>query len=485
MPSESYLQFANITYVELEPFMIKKNTPDKMIPIPNPTNPTEIWGNQHVRLPFYSKNETRTDKKWDLIKNALKSPIRNVKDLERCVSSYWEIKNFNSLRIYVNGLSPQTNNYFFNKILPKMIEYLINMTECTLTSPIPLLQHHQSFASLTFSQFQIFILLINAFFCTYPEKLSSDKIPKINFDELFYSNSVSDDKKVEKIKCLINYFVRVMKYDKYKINLVTFIRKCIPQNKMPRWNMEAEKLAYLTVNSNVNIEDQEYTLQVDFANYLVGGGVLSYGLVQEEILFLIYPELLVCRLFNEKLADNQVLFITGFERFNKYSGYGSDFKFIGDYYDETKIEKTVYGNRRLSFMVAMDAKSYKIERKHEQYQQKNIIRELNKCYVAFAYDNKIERDRKAKISTGNWGCGAFNGDPELKSLIQLLVASYCKRDIIYSTFGDVKFEKKLKEIYNILKFKSVDTTDLFKLLIKYDNTSGLSLFGYIKEQLQN
>ena len=43
----------------------------------------------------------------------------------------------------------------------------------------------------------------------------------------------------------------------------------------------------------------------------VGGGVLGLGSVQEEILFVIYPELLVSRLFTEKLALNEVLLITG------------------------------------------------------------------------------------------------------------------------------------------------------------------------------
>lgn len=52
-------------------------------------------------------------------------------------------------------------------------------------------------------------------------------------------------------------------------------------------------------------------VQVDFASSWIGGGVLSSGLVQEEILFLINPELIVSRLFTEKLEDNECLIITG------------------------------------------------------------------------------------------------------------------------------------------------------------------------------
>ena len=52
-------------------------------------------------------------------------------------------------------------------------------------------------------------------------------------------------------------------------------------------------------------------LQVDFANQFVGGGVTSSGLVQEEIRFLINPELIVSRLFTEALDYNECLIITG------------------------------------------------------------------------------------------------------------------------------------------------------------------------------
>lgn len=52
-------------------------------------------------------------------------------------------------------------------------------------------------------------------------------------------------------------------------------------------------------------------LQVDFANQFVGGGVTSSGLVQEEIRFLINPELIVSRLFTEALDHKECLIITG------------------------------------------------------------------------------------------------------------------------------------------------------------------------------
>lgn len=54
-----------------------------------------------------------------------------------------------------------------------------------------------------------------------------------------------------------------------------------------------------------------FVLQVDFANRMVGGGVTGMGLVQEEIRFLINPELIVSRLFTEALDHDECLIITG------------------------------------------------------------------------------------------------------------------------------------------------------------------------------
>ena len=43
----------------------------------------------------------------------------------------------------------------------------------------------------------------------------------------------------------------------------------------------------------------------------------------------------------------------------------------------------------------------------------------------FMYEDNIG------IATGNWGCGAFGGDPELKAIIQWLAASQVLTYIAY------------------------------------------------------
>lgn len=43
----------------------------------------------------------------------------------------------------------------------------------------------------------------------------------------------------------------------------------------------------------------------------IGGGVLGYGSVQEEIRFLICPELLVSQLFSQQMQPTEAIVITG------------------------------------------------------------------------------------------------------------------------------------------------------------------------------
>lgn len=70
-------------------------------------------------------------------------------------------------------------------------------------------------------------------------------------------------------------------------------------------------------------------MQVDFANKFLGGGVLGRGCVQEEIRFVICPELFITKLIAEVMQPNEALFMIGCERYSEYSGYSSSFAFEG------------------------------------------------------------------------------------------------------------------------------------------------------------
>lgn len=59
----------------------------------------------------------------------------------------------------------------------------------------------------------------------------------------------------------------------------------------------------------------------------------------------------------------------------------------------------------------MDAIAFRS--RSSQYQITNMKRELIKAYTCFRIPEAVT-DPKSGVVTGNWGCGAFNGNKQLK-----------------------------------------------------------------------
>lgn len=158
--------------------------------------------------------------------------------------------------------------------------------------------------------------------------------------------------------------------------VVTFTRRSINEENFPNWAecTDTFDTTPLHVSDEGTIEDDgDGLLQVDFANKFMGGGVLNYGCVQEEIRFIISPELLISRLFTECLDDNECMVIMGCERFSSYRGYASSFVFAGGIIDKTPHDSS---RRRKCTIVAIDAIPF--SNRWHQYKENMLKRELNK-----------------------------------------------------------------------------------------------------------
>lgn len=62
----------------------------------------------------------------------------------------------------------------------------------------------------------------------------------------------------------------------------------------------------------------------------------------------------------------------------------------------------------------------------------------------------LYKDNLPAVATGNWGCGAFRGNPKLKVLLQLMAASVAGRAMVYFTFGDTTLRDEIAEMYSHL-----------------------------------
>uniref|UniRef100_A0AAR2KZ90 poly(ADP-ribose) glycohydrolase n=1 Tax=Pygocentrus nattereri TaxID=42514 RepID=A0AAR2KZ90_PYGNA len=427
------------------------------VPVPYPSKFRDAWDDITVKMPCSEKNLF---------------PVENEVFLRMSIS-------------HPQGLEHSEVQYLFDVILPEMVKLALSAPKIC-TQPIPLLKQNMN-QSLTMSQEQIACLLANAFFCTFPRRNSRkseySNYPEINFYRLFEGSS---PRKIEKLKTLLCYFRRVT--TSKPTGLVTFTRQSL--NSFSKWESSATQLTRLHITYEGTIEDQGYgMLQVDFANRMVGGGVTGLGLVQEEIRFLINPELIVSRLFTEALDHNECLIITGQQTLNSYCTYFVNcFCCVG--YQCSLLFRDEW-QRRCTEIVALDALKYR----HfmEQFHPDKITRELNKAYCGFVRHG-VNSQYLSAIATGNWGCGAFGGDTRLKALLQIMAAAEAGRDVAYFTFGDAELMRDVHDLHTFLTDRHITVGTLYGLLKQYFNVvcknshsqrPDVSLYGFIYEQISS
>ncbi|KAK2944761.1 putative Poly (ADP-ribose) glycohydrolase (PARG) [Blattamonas nauphoetae] len=195
-------------------------------------------------------------------------------------------------------------------------------------------------------------------------------------------------------------------------------------------------------------------IAVDFANAYLGGGALGFVCLlalsfhARSVFFsaelrarrdyvcprssftalLSFPfqpaNVLLC--LAEKLNDREALLIEGAEFFSKYSGYAHT--------PPSDIPK--------SRIIVIDALCFSGmmlgNHLHNQWSQCSVDRELNKAFVGFSFVSSLppsassseQPAKRPSLSTGHWGCGAFNGNRVLKILIEWLAASESGLDFI-------------------------------------------------------
>ena len=466
---------------------------------PHPPQLRDVWDGRHVRLPWSQDNLYPVPEagrkvlrsRWQLIVQAVTaSPIKSCHDLQEVILSYnvryrghadW---SFSSLhKLFSDEFTEEESDNFFQCTLPKMVELLVRSPNI-LTCPLPLLTAGTSH-SITLSQQQVAIILINAFFCTFPRRNATkagaefSNYPYINFNTLYGECPRRPAAHLEKLKCLMCYFSRIVNFT--PTGLITFSRRCLLPEQVPAWRDSGKRVTNLHVTSRGTIEAEGAgMLQVDFANKFVGGGVLTSGLVQEEIRFTVCPELIASTLFTEVLHDNEVAVVVGAEQFSNYEGYSDTFTFTGRHHDTTGLDSS---GRRETSVVAMDAA--RVTRHEAQFQQSSLDRELNKAFLGFSSELAAPGQLQA-VATGNWGCGAFGGDVKLKFIIQLLAASETGRDMAYFTFGDQDLVREAGAMFNFLVDNKVSVGDLYRTLCTFCTSSsilnGSELFKFIYKE---
>lgn len=96
------------------------------------------------------------------------------------------------------------------------------------------------------------------------------------------------------------------------------------------------------------------------------------------------------------------------------------------------------------YVVAMDALNFDYGEYDDPFIERTLLlrqldehiiqREFHKAYNGFMQSAVVPTPHV--IETGNWGCGAFAGNPDLKAVIQILAATSARcKQLIFYCFG--------------------------------------------------
>ena len=415
-------------------------------------------------------------------------------------------QNINDINIYFFKGKCNYFNYLRKEEVDEFLKYYKYLQKLALqlenlfpNNELPLLKTCQKCAKIVLSRRQVALIFLLSFF----NFLSINQNNSCNMflvSNILFTNNRA---KFESGRCFINYLIQIAKWLEEEENTkilnsileeeITYIRDNKSQMKY-----SDKELCELNLDEKNSLFNSNDTYIVDFANKYIGGGVLRNGCFQEEILFAIEPEAIVSLFFMQVMDNNDAIGIYNTIQYSNYEGYGNTFKFTGSAIpiDKNKIKKhkiiaidslnlnknntnmqnfnnnityfnqnnNYNGSYSLNLFNNNNITYYPHNNNNYNTNSRDIIkRDIHKAYVGFNLINYEKQNEEKTIATGNWGCGAFGGNHELKFLQQWIAASLVGvKRLDYYTFGNekmancVKYYLKIKEKYktaiNLLNF---------------------------------
>jgi len=191
-------------------------------------------------------------------------------------------------------------------------------------------------------------------------------------------------------------------------------------------------------------EDKEGCV-VDFANKRLGGGWLSYGMVQEEKMFIErfdYGALCARSLLEMprspleepvaspfSMKQDEAWLLVGGLRYADVPWYGRTPK---DGLQRLQCVSPADDDAPPT-VLAIDA----IKADFKKYEKAHLFMMLVKAYVGFAAAKEDpDLGGATCISTGSWGCGAFYNNERVMFVVQALAANLAGVNLMYHSLGD-------------------------------------------------
>ena len=399
----------------------------------------------------------------------------------------------------------------FLKYYPNLQKLFFNIKEI-LPIRLPILEKSAKNKKISLKRKQVALIFLLSFFGC----LQANKINRFHVWNRLIKNTT---KELEFGRCFLNYLTTIGKWLKQNNPIleddIIYLRNNIQDKSI--YSSEEVDLCEIQFHEKDSMFNGKESYCVDFANKYIGGGVLNAGCVQEEILFAKEPEATVAMFFMEVMDDNDAIGIFNTIEYSRTSGYVDKFKFEGtaitddllkikkhrliaidalininyirkyqkfqnqnyqNYFDQNNAyfrndqflniknnNFTFYQNTNFPYNLNKAYNPFIQIINKNQFNQKDIIRDIHKAYVGFNLINLYGNNIEKTIATGNWGCGAFGGNHELKFIQQWIAASFAGvKRLDYYTFSHNKMQNAIT-FYESVKNKYQKADNLYRAIV--------------------
>ncbi|XP_055676679.1 uncharacterized protein LOC129785978 isoform X3 [Lutzomyia longipalpis] len=325
---------------------------------------------------------------------------------------------FFGLRTYMNSL-----------IAPSEREHLLLHTIPNIARRAQELRSHRPARGMSFSLQQhtegaelqypfVAALLANAFFSTFPKRTEKTHptLQDFNFTHFFVDLTTSNSQRA-KFQALMYYFDWIEKSDENIRGSLKVARRVMTGRQwltIEDWMECGVPLSGIEIKHEARIErSPPDVIQTVFATSRIGGNVLRGGNSQENIQLCTVPEALVTLLYVEALEDNETLYVEG----------GRQVARIMDARGRGIVE--LLETPRAVSLNLMDAEVYDRTIEESQFEEDNILRELNKCLLAFRQHltcavfepSRERRDARRLSPIGESGTNSPGDAPTMATIV--------------------------------------------------------------------
>ncbi|XP_018336624.1 uncharacterized protein LOC108745068 isoform X2 [Agrilus planipennis] len=271
-----------------------------------------------------------------------------------------------------NDLTSEERCNFFNKTLPNMINRALNLKKWKPRGGLHFsLQQQPDLTELDYNFASS--LIANAFFSTFPNRSEKTHPTLQNFNFTHFFRYLHFNCQKAKLRSIFYYFDWLEENGNSE-GTVRILRQVMSSREwltIEDWLECTLPLCPLQIKHEGRLERcDKNCLQICFCSSRMGGDVLKNGLTQECSSFVTMPELLSMLLTVEALEDNETVMVERVRHITR----------ITDPKNKAILEKIEMPfQTSVSFMDADDYTLLPIG----QYEEDNILRELNKCLLAF------------------------------------------------------------------------------------------------------